>query len=89
MASDIEAANALKLKGNKAFAEHEWPTAVDFYTKAIEKYDKEPSFFSNRAQVCNSEFGRVVAEVKLTGIGAYQTRGAWVCDCGCYEGVRA
>lgn len=52
MASDQEAANALKLQGNKAFAEHEWPTAVDFYTQAIEKYDKEPSFFSNRAQVC-------------------------------------
>ena len=51
MASDQEAANALKLKGNKAFAEHEWPTAVDFYTQAIEKYAKEPSFFCNRAQV--------------------------------------
>ncbi|ODM22157.1 Serine phosphatase T [Aspergillus cristatus] len=50
MSSDIEAANAFKVQGNKAFAQHEWPTAVDFYTKAIEKYDKEPSFFSNRAQ---------------------------------------
>lgn len=48
--SDIEAANALKVQGNKAFAQHEWPAAVDFYTKAIEKYDKEPSYFSNRAQ---------------------------------------
>lgn len=51
MASDLEAATALKAQGNKAFAQHEWPTAVDFYTKAIEKYDKEPSFFCNRAQV--------------------------------------
>lgn len=51
MASDQEAANALKLKGNKAFAEHDWPTAVDFYTQAIEKYDKDPSYFCNRAQV--------------------------------------
>lgn len=51
MASDQEAANALKLQGNKAFADHEWPTAVDFYTQAIEKYDKDPSYFSNRAQV--------------------------------------
>lgn len=51
MASDQQAANALKLQGNKAFAEHEWPAAVEFYTQAIEKYDKEPSFFSNRAQV--------------------------------------
>jgi serine/threonine-protein phosphatase 5 len=48
--SDLEAATALKVQGNKAFAEHEWPTAVDFYTQAIEKYDREPSFFSNRAQ---------------------------------------
>ncbi|PYH65349.1 protein serine/threonine phosphatase PPT1 [Aspergillus vadensis CBS 113365] len=47
---DLEAATALKVQGNKAFAEHEWPTAIDFYTRAIEKYDKEPSFFSNRAQ---------------------------------------
>lgn len=51
MASDQEAANALKLQGNKAFSQHEWPTAVDFYTQAIDKYDKEPSFFCNRAQV--------------------------------------
>lgn len=49
--SDAEAATALKLQGNKAFQQHDWPTAVDFYTKAIEKYDKDPSFFSNRAQV--------------------------------------
>ncbi|KAL4883319.1 DUF89-domain-containing protein [Aspergillus karnatakaensis] len=48
--SDIEAATALKVQGNKAFVAHDWPTAVDFYTQAIEKYDKEPSFFSNRAQ---------------------------------------
>ncbi|KAL4928665.1 protein serine/threonine phosphatase PPT1 [Aspergillus undulatus] len=47
---DAEAATALKLQGNKAFVQHEWPTAVDFYTQAIEKYDKDPSFFSNRAQ---------------------------------------
>ncbi|KAH2155983.1 Palmitoyl-protein thioesterase 1 [Aspergillus fumigatus] len=49
-ASDLEAATALKVQGNKAFAEHEWPTAVEFYTQAIDKYDREPSFFSNRAQ---------------------------------------
>lgn len=41
----------MKLEGNKAFAQHDWPTAVEFYTKAIEKYDREPSFFCNRAQV--------------------------------------
>lgn len=51
MASAQEEANALKVQGNKAFAQHDWPTAVDFYNQAIEKYDQEPSFFSNRAQV--------------------------------------
>jgi len=45
-----DAATALKVKGNKAFAEHDWPTAIDFYTQAIEKYDKDPAIFSNRAQ---------------------------------------
>lgn len=51
MASDQEAANALKVQGNKAFAQHEWPKAVEFYTQAIDKYDQEPSFYCNRAQV--------------------------------------
>ncbi|EKG19256.1 Metallo-dependent phosphatase [Macrophomina phaseolina MS6] len=45
-----EEAIALKEKGNKAFKEHDWPTAVEFYSQAIEKYDKEPSFYTNRAQ---------------------------------------
>lgn len=49
--ADLEAATALKVRGNKAFAEHEWPTAIELYTQAIAKYDREPSFFSNRAQV--------------------------------------
>ena len=48
---DIEAATALKQQGNKAFAAHDWRAAADFYTKAIEKYDRDPSFFCNRAQV--------------------------------------
>ena len=41
----------MKKKGNEAFASHDWSTAIDFYTKAIEKDDKDPSFFCNRAQV--------------------------------------
>lgn len=49
--ADVEEANALKLQGNKAFQQHDWQKAVEFYTQAIEKYDKEPSFFCNRAQV--------------------------------------
>lgn len=49
--SDAEAATALKNQGNKAFSEHDWPTAISFYTKAIEKNGKDPSFLCNRAQV--------------------------------------
>ena len=49
--SDTQAATALKDQGNKAFAQHDWPKAIDFYSQAIEKYDKDPTFFSNRAQV--------------------------------------
>ena len=48
-----EDAVALKNKGNDAFKAHDWPTALEFYTKAIETYDKEPSFYTNRAQVCS------------------------------------
>lgn len=49
--SDKEGAVVLKVEGNKAFASHDWIAAIDFYTKAIEKYDQDPSFFCNRAQV--------------------------------------
>jgi serine/threonine-protein phosphatase 5 len=50
-ADDKEAAMALKQLGNKAFAKHDWAEAADYYTQAIEKYDQDPSFFCNRAQV--------------------------------------
>jgi serine/threonine-protein phosphatase 5 len=53
MATDQEVATALKVQGNQAFAQHDWPVAVDFYTQAIAKFDKDPSFFCNRAQVCS------------------------------------
>jgi len=46
-----EEAVALKDKGNKAFKEHDWPTAIEFYTLAINADGKEPSFYTNRAQV--------------------------------------
>ena len=49
--SPKEEAVALKQEGNKAFSNHDWPGAVDLYTKAIEKYDQDPSFYCNRAQV--------------------------------------
>ena len=45
-----EDANALKQKGNKAVAAHEWLNAIEFYTQAIELNDKDPTFYCNRAQ---------------------------------------
>lgn len=51
MSTPEEKAIAFKNEGNKAFAAHDWPTAIDFYTKAIELNDKEKTFYSNRAQV--------------------------------------
>jgi serine/threonine-protein phosphatase 5 len=56
-AEDKTAATALKQQGNKAFAGHDWPTAIEFYTKAID--DTQPSFFCNRAQ----------AQIKLEAYG--------------------
>lgn len=45
----------LKAKGNKYFASHEWLNAIDSYTKAIEMYDQDPSYYCNRAQVISPE----------------------------------
>jgi serine/threonine-protein phosphatase 5 len=51
MGSPPEEAVKLKDQGNNAFRNQEWDKALDFYTKAIEAYDAEPSFYTNRAQV--------------------------------------
>ncbi|OAA52009.1 serine/threonine-protein phosphatase 5 [Metarhizium rileyi] len=40
----------LKNRGNKSFSAGDYPAAVDFYSKAIALNDKEPTFFTNRAQ---------------------------------------
>ena len=45
-----EDAVAVKNKGNEAFKNKDWPSAIDFYTKAIELNGNEPSFYTNRAQ---------------------------------------
>ncbi|KAF2097030.1 protein phosphatase 5 [Rhizodiscina lignyota] len=45
-----EDAVTLKEKGNAAFKAHDWPSAIDFYTQAIKANDREPSFYTNRAQ---------------------------------------
>jgi serine/threonine-protein phosphatase 5 len=51
MGNPQEEATQLKNKGNDSFKNQDWATAVDFYTKAIELWDTEPSFYLNRAQV--------------------------------------
>lgn len=51
MGSSEEQATAFKNEGNKAFQSHNWNKAIELYTKAVELNDKEPTFFSNRAQV--------------------------------------
>jgi serine/threonine-protein phosphatase 5 len=54
MVTDIEKAAAFKDEGNKSFKAHDWPAAIEKYSKAIELNDKEPTYFSNRAQVYSS-----------------------------------
>lgn len=51
MTSTVEQATAFKNQGNAAFAAHNWVKAVELYTKAIDLNDKEPTFYTNRAQV--------------------------------------
>ena len=50
MGSPPDDAVKLKDQGNTAFRNQEWDKALEFYTKAIEAYDAEPSFYTNRAQ---------------------------------------
>lgn len=54
--SPKEESAELKAKGNKYFASHEWLNAIDSYTKAIEMYDQDPSYYCNRAQVTLPRF---------------------------------
>ena len=52
MTTAEEQAVAFKNDGNKAFAAHDWPAAIDLYTKAIELNPRESVYYTNRAQVC-------------------------------------
>lgn len=84
MGSPPAAAVELKNKGNEAFKKQDWPTAVEFYTKAIEAYDQEPSFYTNRAQanIKLEAYGYAVAdadkaiELDPTNVKAYYRRGS-------------
>jgi hypothetical protein len=68
---------ALKEKGNDAFKAHDYPASVKFYSQAIDRYDKEPSFYTNRAQV------RIIARsrARLPFIGTHQARSVRLRHC--------
>ncbi|CAK7217909.1 Palmitoyl-protein thioesterase 1 [Sporothrix bragantina] len=50
MTTDKEKALAAKNEGNQAFLKHDWPAAIELYSKAIDLDDSEPTYFANRAQ---------------------------------------
>ncbi|KAG0648317.1 Serine threonine-phosphatase T [Hyphodiscus hymeniophilus] len=64
MSSPEDQAVAFKNDGNKAFAAHDWVTAIELYTKAIELNDKDPVFYSNRAQanIKSEAYGYAIAD---------------------------
>jgi len=63
----------LKNKGNEAFKNKKWPEALSYYSQAIEKNDKEPSFFTNRAQVGGAYLLRQESDKLTLNAGTYQT----------------
>ena len=65
MATPEEQATAFKNEGNKAFQKHDWPAAIKSYSQAIELNDKEPTYFTNRAQVLASNPRHFAASATL------------------------
>lgn len=59
-----EDAIAAKNRGNEAFKAHDWPTAIDCYTQAIDLNPQEPAFYTNRAQanIKLESYGYAVAD---------------------------
>lgn len=49
--ADKEKALLAKNEGNQAFLKHDWPAAIELYTRAIDLDGSEPTYFANRAQV--------------------------------------
>lgn len=61
----------LKNEGNKAVSAHDWVKAIDLYSQAIALDDKQPIFYSNRAQV-RPMGTRPVFKVRIgTGSGSH------------------
>ncbi|KIW76888.1 hypothetical protein Z517_09332 [Fonsecaea pedrosoi CBS 271.37] len=42
--------NRPQSQGQSGLAQHDWPSTIDYYTKAIEKHDAGPSLYCNQAQ---------------------------------------
>ena len=85
MTTPEEQAVAFKNEGNKAFAAHDWPRAIELYSKAIDLNDKEPIFWSNRAQVrpATPKPPSVVASARVTNLYSHfavllEDRGIWI-----------
>ncbi|KAL6822363.1 Metallo-dependent phosphatase-like protein [Trichoderma camerunense] len=53
-----------KNQGNKAFSHGDYPTAITFYSKAIDADASEPTFFTNRAQayIKTEAYGYAIAD---------------------------
>lgn len=64
MTTAAEEAAVLKNEGNAAFAAHDWNKAIECYTKAIQLNDKEPTYYSNRAQanIKSEAYGYAIAD---------------------------
>jgi hypothetical protein len=83
MGNPQEEATELKNKGNEAFKTQDYATALDFYSKAIDAYDQDPSFFTNRAQV---RISTVAHDHSLTSPGPSQARIIWLRRRRCGQG---
>ncbi len=63
-----ESARAESTRATNASRGHEWLNAIESYTKAIEMYDRDPSYYCNRAQVIlpgtDSLLGTSIADVQ-------------------------
>jgi hypothetical protein len=81
MGAPTDEATKLKDQGNNAFRNQEWDNALDFYTKAIEAYNAEPSFYTNRAQVHSPPATHEHLLTRSPDI--HQARAVWIRYTGC------
>ena len=87
MGNPQEEATQYKNQGNDAFRNQAWDAALEFYTKAIETYNRDPSFYTNRAQVRASPVAHDCIPNSTSDI--HQARTVRVRDTRCRHGDRA